>query len=200
MTQSEDVEPQQGLLSNQERPAKSSLNFSSVCSHILCILRPSFSWSTFSFSQQKQLPYTAALDGLRGIAAYTVLSYHFFLFFYDMNHGYIPNSEHARFFNLPIIKAASNGLASVAIFFIISGYALSYKSLKLARTQSWQKIHYTLCSSVFRRFLRLYIPCYACLLVLATMFGLGANEPGRPHIADGFLGSHFYPPTYETLW
>jgi peptidoglycan/LPS O-acetylase OafA/YrhL len=199
----EDIESQQGLLSRSEKPVNPSLrtlSFFSFLSKLVLCFRPSAERSTFAVPQQRQLPYTAALDGLRGLAAFIVLNYHWFLYFYDMNVGYIPNSEHARLFNLPFLKFLSNGLASVAIFFIISGYALSYKCLKLAQTQSWEKVHYALCSSVFRRFLRLYIPCYVCLLVLAVLFGLGINEPGRPHIADGFLGSQFYPPTYESLW
>src|SRR6266480_5776019 len=107
---------------------------------------------------QKRHEYTAALDGLRGFSAFIVVTYHWFLFFYDMNAGYIPGTEHAKWTNLPFIKFFTNGIASVAIFFTISGYALSYKPLKLERAKSWEKLNHTLSSSVFRRALRLYLP------------------------------------------
>lgn len=163
---------------------------------------PSFYWTLTTYNQTKaprRLQYTAALDGLRGFAAFIVITYHWFLFFYDMNSGYIPGSTHAVWSNLPFLKFFTNGVASVAIFFVISGYALSYKPLKLSRTQSWESLYHTLCSSVFRRGLRLYLPCLFNMFCLSILFWLGINEPGRRHISQAWLDAEWYPPRFESL-
>ena len=53
----------------------------------------------------------------------------------------------------------------VVIFFVISGYVLSYRSLKLARQGKQVELLDSLASSVFRRWLRLHLPVAAsCLL------------------------------------
>jgi peptidoglycan/LPS O-acetylase OafA/YrhL len=209
----DDIEPQQGLLWSEKdaspdiwRRITTTVDLRRLpqllASKIGRIFIPSFFWTLTSSNHvkvQKRLQYTAALDGLRGFAAFIVVTYHWFLFFYDMNGGYIPGSAHAVFTNLPFVKFFTNGVASVAIFFVISGYALSYKPLKLSRTQSWESLHQTLCSSVFRRALRLYLPCLFNLFCLSILFWMGINEPGRKNITQAWLGSNWYPPRFESL-
>lgn len=56
------------------------------------------------------------------------------------------------------------------IFFVISGYVLSYKILKLIRTRQAVPLLDTVVSSVFRRYIRLYgsaaVATFACMLLV----------------------------------
>jgi peptidoglycan/LPS O-acetylase OafA/YrhL len=153
---------------------------------------------TQSKSVVKREPSTAALDGLRGFSAAIVVTYHWFLFFFNMNEGYRPGAE--VFTNLPFVKFFSNGIAHVTIFFVISGYALSYKPLKLMRERSFEKLYTTLSSSIFRRYLRLYLPSCFNMLCLSILFWLGLNEPGRKHISEAWLIGVFYPGQPSSLY
>jgi peptidoglycan/LPS O-acetylase OafA/YrhL len=146
----------------------------------------------------KREPSTAALDGLRGFSAAIVVTYHWFLFFYNMNEGYRPGAEVVT--NLPFVKFFTNGIAHVTIFFVISGYALSYKPVKLIRERSWEKLYTTLSSSIFRRYIRLYFPSCFSMLCLSILFWLGLNEPGRKHIGEAWLGGAFYPGQPTSLY
>lgn len=62
----------------------------------------------------------------------------------------------------------------VSIFWVLSGVSLSLKPVQLARNQQWDKFFDTMFSSVFRRMLRLYLPCLVVQLgvLFATLIGL----------------------------
>lgn len=62
------------------------------------------------------------------------------------------------FLKLPIARLLISGPPAVAIFFVVSGYAISHKSLKLARQGRFAELGSTLSSSVSRRHARLYLP------------------------------------------
>ncbi|KAF2197210.1 hypothetical protein GQ43DRAFT_458642 [Delitschia confertaspora ATCC 74209] len=105
----------------------------------LSILKPSF----LTNQPAKRVHPTAWLDGLRGVAAFILIQ-------------------------LPVLRLFINGTGMVDVFWVLSGVALSLKPLQLARSQSWEKFMDTLFSSVFRRLLRLYLPCFAvsfCVMV-----------------------------------
>lgn len=94
---------------------------------------------------KKELHPTAYLDALRGYAAFIVFMYHGF--------G-VPN---IWFLHLPIIRVFfGGGPGMVAIFFVISGYVLSYRMLKMMRNKEPTRLLDSLASSTFRRFIRLY--------------------------------------------
>ena len=120
---------------------------------------------------------TAFLDGLRGLFAIAVLNQHIFGSFEkstyyrfglsahesarcSYRHEEIPSSR--EFFQLPIIRLTHAGDAGVCVFFVLSGFVLSFRALSEAHRKNWQKILSTLSSSAFRRGLRLFLP----LLVL----------------------------------
>jgi len=120
---------------------------------------------------------TSWLDGLRGAASLAVLGYHwsrFVLGNVDLVYG--QNDEANSFLRLPVIRLSFAGLANVAVFFVISGYALSVRPIQLMSDPKANAatLGRSFSSSVFRRFFRLYIPAWASTVptLLWIQFGL----------------------------
>jgi len=102
---------------------------------------------------------TSYLDGLRGVAAFIVYIDHFAVNWFDpLRRGYGSTEDDYYIIQLPFIRLLYSGRASVAVFFVISGFVLSYKPLKQIHAKQHASLLDTLASSVFRRGLRLYIP------------------------------------------
>ncbi|KAL2421786.1 hypothetical protein ABEF95_006785 [Exophiala dermatitidis] len=116
-------------------------------------------------SVKKQLHPTAYLDALRGWAALFVYRYHCF-----QNKTWILEQ--------PVFHAILNGRAMVDIFFVISGYVLSYRLLKMMRNQQPSMLR-ALASSSFRRWFRLYASCGVASLITAYMSYLGWCQPAH---------------------
>lgn len=130
--------------------------------------------------QEKQHP-TAYLDGLRGLAAFAVFLCHLSYGTFDLTHTWgagepdQPNDNYSLL-QLPIVRLFYSGPPMVAIFFVISGYALSYKPLKQMRSRDFEGLMMTITSSVFRRALRLFLPCFASTLIVVCLARLGLYE------------------------
>ena len=120
---------------------------------------------------------TDFLDGLRGIACVIVFIWH------GVNPMY-PNAavgfwssnglKHDHYVTqLPIIRLFYTGTIMVLIFFVLSGFSITLKPLKLARQGATDLLCNNLVSATFRRAGRLYFPCVALLLLvlLQTYFG-----------------------------
>ncbi|KAM0328862.1 hypothetical protein ACHAQA_005278 [Verticillium albo-atrum] len=79
---------------------------------------------------------------------------------------------------LPFLRVIFSGRPMVHVFFIISGFALSYKPLRLIRARDYDGVHRTLASSVFRRGFRLFMPTIAStFLVLVTIRAGWRDQP-----------------------
>jgi len=116
--------------------------------------------------------HISSLDGLRGIACFLVYNFH-----WAFENGYGNRTEGmASTVNLwweqPWISWMYAGKSMVYVFFVISGYVLSYKPL----TQIHQNhgataatCYPTLASSVFRRGIRLFLPTMIDTLVTALL-------------------------------
>jgi peptidoglycan/LPS O-acetylase OafA/YrhL len=127
----------------------------------LDVVRPAF---LSLRSGKKVLRTTAWLDGLRGLAAFLVCIHHNQLWAHgDRGNLIFENSfgyEGRRYFAaLPFVRLLfSGGHFAVAIFFVISGYVLSVKSLNLIQGGKAVSAAETIGSALFRRWLRLYLP------------------------------------------
>ncbi|KAK3203689.1 hypothetical protein GRF29_106g310463 [Pseudopithomyces chartarum] len=145
----------------------------------LDLVRPQFLNNRLS-SPKKRLRPTAWLDGLRGFAALLVCIHHNQLWahgvfankVYEMSFGY--GGKH-YFATLPFVRHFfSGGHFAVAIFFVISGYVLSVKSLGLIHKGQHQIAADSIGSALFRRWLRLFIPVIAVSLITTVL----RNYPG----------------------
>jgi peptidoglycan/LPS O-acetylase OafA/YrhL len=118
---------------------------------------------------EKRLHATSYLDALRGYAAWIVVNHHRF----QMGGWWI--------FNLPLICIVNKGKGMVDVFFVISGFVLSQRMIKLIRARQKGKIMDSLASSIFRRYLRLYIPCaFASFVSMLTVHFWAAKQRAQP--------------------
>ncbi|KAK6608572.1 hard surface induced protein [Botrytis cinerea] len=115
----------------------------------------------------QRLYATSYLDGLRG----------FMIPSYGLPIGDpVPSS----FMQLPFLRVLYSGRPMVHIFFVISGFVLSLKPLKLARAHNYADLQTTLSSSVFRRGMRLFLPTTASTFLVMTFIRMRLVE------VDGF--------------
>ncbi|GAB1217755.1 hypothetical protein ATERTT37_006996 [Aspergillus terreus] len=143
---------------------------------LLIALTPSYlqHWVGGQPPEPTKLHAIAALDGLRGWACLLVFNFHFlFTYTWKVAIGWGFNGENFSVLQLPIIHMLVSGHIMVAIFFVISGYVLSYKPLKTIRSRSFDQTFTTLASSTFRRGLRLYIPSIVGIAMVFIAVRLG---------------------------
>lgn len=146
----------------------------------------------------------AALDGLRGWASLLVFNFHFlFTYTWKVAVGWGFNGENYALWQLPVLHMAVSGHIMVAIFFVLSGYVLSYKPLKLIRSRSWEQTFTTLASSTFRRAFRLYIPSFVgitlvMLAVRAGVYDYSHRVINHGHTIQGTNEQH--PPIYKYFY
>ncbi|OQU97856.1 hypothetical protein CLAIMM_03734 [Cladophialophora immunda] len=140
-------------------------------------------------SKPDKVAPTAFLDGMRGLAAFVVFICHLTYGTFDIAHawGAVPDPEHqpvsafGEYLRLPIVRLLYSGPPMVAIFFVISGYALSYKPLKQMRSRQQEQLMTTMTSSIFRRGLRLFLPCFASTFIVICLAQLNLYK-----LTEGF--------------
>lgn len=102
------------------------------------------------------------LDGLRGVAAITVVLNHFIAAFFPALYFIDNQTQYSRFDNLIAktpLNLIYNGHFSVCVFFVLSGYVLSYKYFGLGQSKK------NLVTSALKRYFRLTIPILFSLLL-----------------------------------
>ncbi|CZR51556.1 uncharacterized protein PAC_01433 [Phialocephala subalpina] len=140
--------------------------------------------------KKRKLHPTSYLDGLRGVAAFFVYVHHFILvWFPTLSHGYNSIPGTTSIFQAPIIRIIYAGRGMVTIFFVFSGYVLSYKALRQIRKGDYEGLLNTLASATFRRMLRLFLPIAAStfLCMLFARWGWYVGAPTNPGITPTFF-------------
>ncbi|KUJ08494.1 uncharacterized protein LY89DRAFT_764630 [Mollisia scopiformis] len=136
---------------------------------------------------------TEFMDGLRGIATVIVYANHFIVnWFPVLKHQYGQSPSDIFTLQLPIFRVFLSGGAAVAVFFVISGYVLSYSGLKKISLDQRSEAFDSLASSVFRRCIRIYLPCAANTLLCALL----AYNDLFVHDPPGF---NVFPTRFPTL-
>jgi peptidoglycan/LPS O-acetylase OafA/YrhL len=120
---------------------------------------------------------TDFLDGMRGFACLAVYISHCVPPFFPngrigfwSNHGQ-KNDNHIA--QLPFLRLVYSGTSMVLIFFVLSGFSITLKPLKLARQGASDSLYDNLVSATFRRTGRLYFPCMALMLCVLVLNFLG---------------------------
>src|ERR1700709_2610994 len=106
---------------------------------------------------------------------------------------------------MPILRVIHSGRFMVIIFFVISGYVLSYRGLQLAREGKTVQLLESLSSSVFRRWLRLHLPVIISTFVafLLARNGFWINLTPDWNHSGGSREQRWYPyvnPTDFHIW
>lgn len=128
---------------------------------------------------------TAYLDGLRGVAAFAVYVYHFgTMWGLWIFNGYGSTVNDRYLIQLSFVRLLAAGKASVTLFFVISGYVLSIKTLTLIHKRQHSRILEVLSSSVFRRPFRLFLPIIVVNAVIATL--AQARFPFQNNAINGY--------------
>jgi peptidoglycan/LPS O-acetylase OafA/YrhL len=140
-------------------------------------------------SKPQRLHQTSYLDGLRGVASFIVFMGHYTeenIGWYTEPYGLYEDGAASSPLQLPFLRVIYSARPMVHIFFIISGYVLSYKPLKQIHSQQYTALMSTLSSSVFRRAFRLFIPSFVTLIIMAiTMyFGISDHRYSDKHFYD----------------
>ncbi|EGP85706.1 putative acyltransferase, partial [Zymoseptoria tritici IPO323] len=116
---------------------------------------------------------TAYLDGMRGLVALLVFVRHFSLPWQPhLDYGYGQYGSYHGLLRLPFLRILFAG-PWVPMMFVVSGYVLSAKPLKLARNEAWQGLFLSMASSTFRRAIRLFLPpvVSTCAVMLIVHLG-----------------------------
>lgn len=139
---------------------------------------------------QSALRPTAYLDGMRGAGAVIVSFGHYTTSTYNTHHGWGCEDRYYNFMRLPILRLVHGGGAAVALFFVISGYALSYKPMQCIRNGDLGNFSTSLSSMAFRRAIRLYLPTVILTITLACIIQTGIYDWGRMVPEDTPYFSH----------
>ncbi|KAH7303210.1 acyltransferase family-domain-containing protein [Stachybotrys elegans] len=154
----------------------------------LFFLVPSFFQGRHAREQIRpaKLPPTAYLDGMRGLAALFVFFCHYSYQAFAIAEGWGYGGRH-QILKLPFIRLFYSGPMAVCVFFVISGYALSYRPLKFIRSGSSAELANTMSSLIFRRGMRLFLPTITSTFMIVILLRIGAYDWTR-----GFAHSNVY--------
>lgn len=163
---------------------------------LLIFLTPSFLQGRHAREQicPQKLSPTAYLDGMRGLAALFVFFCHYSYQGFTIAKSWGCDDDNYEILKLPFLRIFYQGPQAVCIFFVISGYALSYRPLKLARARSHADFSTTMSSLVFRRALRLYLPTAMSTLMIVCLLRIGAYEWTRDFATDPTYMPHVIEP------
>jgi peptidoglycan/LPS O-acetylase OafA/YrhL len=138
-----------------------------------------FTTSAASSKGAVSLDKITVLDGLRGVACLIVFHEHWTTAIDDPWRPSVLNDLSTGIMWKPFVVLLWGGEAMVNLFFVISGYVLSYRPLSLLYASEQQKMYESVASSIFRRAFRLWLPTMAGILIIATLTRLHVFEPAR---------------------
>ena len=142
--------------------ARNSISYlCSTCKGIFPYLLPSFIITKYTGSSQnsRKLHPTAYLDGIRGVASFVVFIHHYLLdYFPHLHHGFAASPDYTSFLQFPFVRTIYAGRFAVPLFFVLSGYVLSYKPIRLIHDDNGSALLESISSSIFRRGMRLFLP------------------------------------------
>lgn len=122
---------------------------------------------------------TTYLNGIRGLACWVVFNHHMTMDIYRpwifKPYGLGPPGENEYFFQLPIVRVLHTGKGMVCLFFALSGFVLSYSSLRKINNSGHQseklgdELLTGLSSALLRRGIRLFFPMLVLALITAVV-------------------------------
>lgn len=91
----------------------------------------------------------------------------------------------------PVSQFLFRGHPHVDVFFVISGYALSFRMLSYMHSRQSDRLLNSLVSSIFRRYLRLFVPsAFATLVAMLLVYSRIAIKQGDPNVLQSSFGEN----------
>ncbi|KAK1994290.1 acyltransferase [Colletotrichum falcatum] len=139
---------------------------------------------------------TSYLNGLRGLAALFVTFAHNTDDYQWVYHGWGQTPEDYYLVQLPFVRDVFCGVFMVAIFFVVSGFALTYSPLRKCHAGQSADAIASIPSSIFRRPFRLFLPVVPTLLAttIAIQNGVYYSSPMRTPSGPMVSGAWSYVP------
>lgn len=131
-----------------------------------------------------------SLEGLRGLAAFVVVLFHFFSIYFPALVNGTPDQVMTKSGMELIISTSPlnivyNGSFSVYVFFVLSGYVLSYKFFRTGDNE-------VITASAFKRYFRLVIPVVFSVLCMYVIYALNLSFVPKHSIVDFSLKNALY--------
>ncbi|KAL2128734.1 hypothetical protein VTI74DRAFT_8712 [Chaetomium olivicolor] len=135
-------------------------------------------FACYPSSGSLRLRPTSWLDGVRGVAALGVFIFHAMGCWASIVPAWHADEEQTSILQLPLIRTIFvAGGGAVSVFFVLSGYVLTYRCLRLIRAGSARDVYPAVASSTFRRGFRLYLPPILLTFCEMLMTRLGFAPP-----------------------
>lgn len=120
---------------------------------------------------KKNSPRLAFLEGLRGVAALIVLIHHLFLAFWPTTYFGTHETAHHKldiwlYKYSALVGFLHTGTFSVALFFVLSGYVLTFRYSSAKDTELIESL-------AIKRYFRLAIPALGSILIAYFLMKLG---------------------------
>ena len=157
--------------------------------YLVTVLHPTRPWREVSREVRRGgLRDTAWLDGLRGYCALLVYVTHHVLLHHDQLESSFGYEGGYHLLRVPLFRHFFTGShAAVAIFFVISGYVLSVRVVRLVNAGHRHAALELLSSAMFRRYIRLYLPVASlCATIVAAHYIFGLTYIGN-YVFQDFL-------------
>ncbi|KAK4236813.1 acyltransferase family-domain-containing protein [Achaetomium macrosporum] len=121
---------------------------------------------------------TSWLDGVRGVAALAVYLFHAMGCWASLVPAWRADDAQTSILQLPLVRTIFvGGGGAVSVFFVLSGYVLTQRCLRLIRAGSGTAVYPAVASSAFRRGFRLYLPPILLTFCEMLMTRLGFPPP-----------------------
>ena len=137
---------------------------------------------------------TAYLDGMRGVASWAVFNEHFAMRYHP--HMFEEYDGKPWFFQWPVVRLLYSGSVMVAIFFVISGFALSLRPLEIIHERDWERLYHTIASATFRRGIRIFLPPIAIVFMVMVGVRFHLYDQRITGATDMNLEHPHYAPTF----
>ncbi|KAF2755850.1 hypothetical protein EJ05DRAFT_79684 [Pseudovirgaria hyperparasitica] len=125
-------------------------------------------------SDSIRLRSTSWLDGVRGVAALGVFIFHSMGCWIRLVPAWHADPSVTNLLGFPFVRTIFvSGGPAVSLFFVVSGYVLTHKSLLWLRAGAAPRVYPAVASSMFRRGFRLYGP-----VILLTFFEMLGTRVG----------------------
>ncbi|KAF7961195.1 hypothetical protein EAE96_000861 [Botrytis aclada] len=183
----------QGMPFDEETSAMSKIHHGLKTLAITLLPSPIARFCGYKVEVPTRQSPTAYLDGMRGVASFCVYLEHVAMKFHPLM--FEEYGDHPYFWQLPIIRLAFSGSVMVAIFFVISGFALALRPLELIYEKDWERLYRSLSSATFRRAFRIVLPPMAVTFVIMLLTRTHVFDAKYSGTVDMDLGGPIYQET-----